>query len=70
MNIEELRTTPTKDLITYWHEALQAENQSLVNIYAYELTCRIWVPNPETTFENCLEAFGYQKIENKKTKKK
>lgn len=49
MNLKELRTTPTCVLINFLSEAYKNEEQGLVNIYAYELTTRIWVPNEETS---------------------
>lgn len=45
MNLKELKTTPTCVLINFLSEAYKNEEQGLVNIYAYELAARIWVPN-------------------------
>ena len=70
MNIEELKTTSTIKLVELWSQALIANNQSFINIYAYELAARIWVPNQEQTFEDLLEKFGYKKIEKDNEKKK
>ena len=41
------------------------EEQGLVNIYAYELAARIWVPNEKTSFTDMLKEFGYKRIEEK-----
>ena len=43
-----------------------------VNIYAYELAYRIYIPNDKNTFEKILTDFGYKKIEKEKilTKKR
>jgi len=65
MNLKELRTTPTCVLINLLSEAYKNEEQGLVNIYAYELTTRIWVPNKETSFTDMLKEFGYKRIEEK-----
>jgi hypothetical protein len=65
MNLKELRTTPTCVLINFLSEAYKNEEQGLVNIYAYELTTRIWVPNEETSFTDMLKEFGYKRIEEK-----
>ena len=65
MNLIELRTTPTCVLINLLSEAYKNEEQGLVNIYAYELTTRIWVPNEETSFTDMLKEFGYKRIEEK-----
>ena len=65
MNLKELRTTPTCVLINLLSEAYKNEEQGLVNIYAYELTTRIWVPNEETSFTDMLKEFGYKRIEEK-----
>lgn len=70
MNIEELKTTSTIELVELWSQALIANNQSFINIYAYELAVRIWVPNKEQTFEDLLGEFGYKKIEKDNEKKK
>lgn len=65
MNLKELKTTPTCVLINFLSEAYKNEEQGLVNIYAYELTTRIWVPNEEISFTDMLKEFGYKKIEEK-----
>lgn len=65
MNLKELRTTPTCVLINFLSEAYKNEEQGLVNIYAYELATRIWVPNEETSFTDMLKEFGYKRIEEK-----
>lgn len=65
MNLKELRTTPTCVLINFLSEAYKNGEQGLVNIYAYELTTRIWVPNEETSFTDMLKELGYKRIEEK-----
>lgn len=65
MNLKELKTTPTCVLINFLSEAYKNGEQGLVNIYAYELTTRIWVPNKETSFTDMLKEFGYKRIEEK-----
>ena len=65
MNLKELRTTPTCVLINFLSEAYKNGEQGLVNIYAYELTTRIWVSNEETSFTDMLKEFGYKRIEEK-----
>jgi len=60
MTIEELKTTPTVQLSYLITEAAENNNQNLVNIYAYELASRIYVPNQAgVTFEKLLTDFGY-----------
>lgn len=65
MKLKELKTTPTCVLINFLSEAYENEEQGLVNIYAYELTTRIWVPNEEISFTDMLKEFGYKRIEEK-----
>ena len=65
MKLKELKTTPTCVLINFLSEAYENEEQGLINIYAYELTTRIWVPNEEISFTDMLKEFGYKKIEEK-----
>ena len=65
MKLKELKTTPTCVLINFLFEAYENEEQGLVNIYAYELTTRIWVPNEEISSTDMLKEFGYKKIEEK-----
>lgn len=65
MKLKELKTTPTCVLINFLSEAYKNEEQGLVNIYAYELTTRIWVPNEEISFTDMLKEFGYKRIEEK-----
>ncbi len=60
MTIEELKTTPTVQLSHLITEAAENNNQNLVNIYAYELASRIYVPNQVgVTFEKLLTDFSY-----------
>jgi len=69
MNLEELKTTPTKEIINYLIQAEERGDQSLTNIFAYELACRIYVPNSSETFEEMLDKFGYKNISREKENK-
>ncbi len=69
MTPEDLKTTPTYQLINMLNQAAQAEAQDLVNIVAWELAGRIWVPNDEITFEQMASDFGYVKPEEPKQRK-
>lgn len=51
------------ELITLLTEAIKMQNQELINIYALEITKRLYVPNDAYTFEQTLEGFGYRKME-------
>lgn len=53
----------TMELITLLTEAINMQNQELINIYALEITKRLYVPNDAYTFEQTLEGFGYRKME-------
>lgn len=72
--LEEFKTTPTVTLINMLCESEKNGEQKLVNICAYELACRIWVPNKEKDFKTMLYEFGYVDLElnkennNKKVK--
>lgn len=70
--LEEFKTTPTVTLINMLCEAEKNDNQKLVNICAYELATRIWVPNKEKDFKTILLEFGYVdlELENKNNKQK
>ena len=63
MTEEQLKTTPTYQLINILNLAAQASQQDLVNIVAYELASRTWVPNEEITLEQMATDFGYIKPE-------
>ena len=65
-----LRTVSTIELVRLINEASNKGEQNLVNVIAYELTYRIWVPNQETTFEEMLKRFGYISPQEAKEKKK
>ena len=69
MTQEQLKTTPTYQLINILNLAEQASQQDLVNIVACELASRIWVPNDEVTFEQMATEFGYVKPEEPVQKK-
>ena len=60
--MQELKTMSTVDLINL---ICNIKDQLLINKIAYELTCRIYVPNQEKTFEEMLYSFGYVKEVNK-----
>lgn len=65
MTEEELKTTPTYQLINILNLAAGTSQQDLVNIVAYELASRIWVPNDKITLEQIASEFGYTKPEEK-----
>ena len=52
--LDEFKTTPTVTLINMLCESEKNGEQKLVNICAYELACRIWVPNKEKDFKTML----------------
>lgn len=70
--LDEFKTTPTVTLINMLCESEKNGEQKLVNICAYELACRIWVPNKEKDFKTMLYEFGYVdlELENKNNKQK
>ena len=57
--MDNIKTTPTKNLI---HILCEATDQDIINVIAYELACRIYVPdnNQRVTFEQLLNDFGYK----------
>ena len=57
--MDNIKTTPTKNLI---HILCETTDQNIINIIAYELACRIYVPdnNQGVTFEQLLNDFGYK----------
>ena len=65
MNNQTLKTTPTVQLIDILTKAEKEGNQDLVNIVAWELAFRIYVPNPETTIGEMAVEFGYKEPEEK-----
>lgn len=68
--MDNIKTIPTKNLI---YILCEATDQNIINIIAYELACRIYVPdnNQGITFEQLLNEFGYKtKEENIKQLKR
>lgn len=58
--MDNLKTTPTVQLV---NKIAETEDQSEINAIAYELACRIYVPNnSQTTFEQMLTNFGYKEV--------
>lgn len=51
------------ELITLLTEAINMQNQPLINKYACELAKRLYVPGYDLSFEELMEGFGYRKIE-------
>ncbi|MBQ2870814.1 hypothetical protein IJE86_03845 [bacterium] len=64
--LDEFKTTPTVTLINMLCESERNGDQKLVNIYAYELASRIWVPNKDKDFKTILYEFGYVDLELEK----
>lgn len=48
MTIEELRTMPLNKLVELLYIL---EDQKQINIVAFEITCRMYVPFKDTTFD-------------------
>lgn len=70
MTIEELRTTPTVQLMNILKQAEIMGEQEMVNIIAYELTCRLYVPYSGVDFDSMLGTFGFKQKEPDKQLKK
>ena len=63
-SIKSLNTIPTVKLVDLIGIYKKEDNQDMVNLLAYELTCRIYVPNKGTTFDELAYRFGYREIEH------
>ena len=63
MTIEELRITPTVQLMNILKQAEIMGEQDMVNIIAYELTCRLYVPYSGADFDSILGTFGFKQKE-------
>lgn len=59
-NLKVLRTTSTIELVEKLTKNIERKNQSMVNLIAYELTTRIYIPASEMSFDDILYSFGYQ----------
>ena len=64
MTIEELRTAPMNKLIELLY---LVEDQTKLNIIIYELTCRMYVPFSNVSFDELLLNNGYVPM-NKESK--
>ena len=53
------------ELITILTGAIKIKNQDLINIYALELTKRLYVQNDTYTFEETLAGFGYKQDDSR-----
>jgi len=56
------------EIITLLTEAINSQNQPLINKYACELAKRLYVPETNITFEELMVGFGYKKIEKADSK--
>lgn len=56
----------TAEIVELLTGAINIQNQELINIYAYELATRLYVPNRNYTFEDILTGFGYSEINENK----
>ena len=50
----------TLDLVELLTKLINEQNQPMINVYAYELATRLFVPNTDHTFEEMLKGFGYK----------
>ena len=65
--MDNIKTIPTTTLI---YILCETKEQSMINMVAYELTCRTYVPdNKIKTFEELLTDFGYKTEEKQPVKK-
>ena len=63
MNYKQLKTTPTIVLIDCLTKSTEEGDQFLINVFAYEIASRLYVPNNSyKTFEELLKDFGYKQI--------
>ena len=69
-NIDDIRKTPTIVLINALNEACEQDNQPVINYIAYELACRIYVPNKGVDFDKLVADFGYKDISKEQTQNK
>jgi len=58
-----MKNIRTYELISLLTKAISEQNQQMVNMYAYELTTRLYVPDTGYTFDEILEGFGYRSLE-------
>lgn len=66
MTLEELRTMPLNKLIELLY---LVENQGQINLIAFEITCRMYVPFGDTSFDELLLKNGYVPMNKKKNHK-
>lgn len=58
-NVKETTTVGLMNLIP------EVETQEELNIIAYELACRIYVPEKGVNFDDLVRIFGYRTIDKK-----
>ena len=58
-----MKQLKTFEIIEHLTQAMKTQDQRLINMYAYELATRLYVPNTGHTFEELLDGFGYRNIE-------
>lgn len=59
----DLSKMPLVQFPTLMTQAAEMGDQSLLNILAYEVTTRLYIPNQDKSFEEMLRTFGYKEIE-------
>ena len=65
MTIKELRTASLIDLMKLLQEV---KDQDQINIIAFEITCRMYIPFSDVSFDELLLQMGYRpkdKLRNK-----
>lgn len=64
----EYRNLPTIELIDIMNKASGEGKQTEVNMYAYELACRLYVPFSDVSFDDILLSLGYVNLKEEKVK--
>ena len=65
--MDNIKVIPTTTII---HILCETKEQSMINMLAYELASRVYVPdNKIKTFDELLTDFGYRTEEKQKVKK-
>ena len=65
--MDNIKVIPTTTII---HILCETKEQSMINMLAYELASRVYVPdNKIKTFDELLTDFGYRTEEEQKVKK-
>lgn len=60
--MNEIKTMPLIKLIKLLNAFIEEDNQAMINLCAFEITCRLYIIGGPKSFDEIAMSFGYKDI--------